>query len=155
MIIHTLRVPFFSRIIRTDYFGISELRRRARRLLGKVSRCLLVVQQSVGHNFQSAAGREFGAESAGIRRNVRPLQGKQSIRWQLKVALELGSTSRPLLPGSGNLIKRRLRIRETPRDTLQNDRRAVGKTSSVIDVIARRSLLKVSRKFHGYQKQND
>jgi len=77
MIIHTPCAPFFSRIIRTDYFGISELRRGARRLLGKVSRCLLVVQQSVGHNFQSAAGREFSAESAGIRRNVRPLQGKQ------------------------------------------------------------------------------
>jgi len=77
MIIHTLCALFFSRIIRTDYFGISELRCRARRLLGKVSRRLLVVQQSVGHNFQSAAGREFSAESAGIRRNVRPLQGKQ------------------------------------------------------------------------------
>jgi len=35
------------------------------------------VQQSIGHDFQSAIGRKFSAESAGLRWNVRPLQGKQ------------------------------------------------------------------------------
>lgn len=71
--IHLAYTSFFSRIIRPDYPGISELRRRTRRLLGKISRRLLVVQQSIGYNFQSAAGREFSAESPGLCRNVRPL----------------------------------------------------------------------------------
>lgn len=71
---HTL---FFSRVIRPDYSGISKLCRRTRRLLGKVPRRLLVVQQSIGYDFQSATGRKFSAESAGLRWNVRPLQSKQ------------------------------------------------------------------------------